>query len=68
MCFLPTNQTITSEDKKTNLVRTFVSIMKKLPKTIITDQDPWMTQVIATEMPTTKHSFCIQHITSKFSC
>ncbi|KAL4325710.1 hypothetical protein GQ457_11G022740 [Hibiscus cannabinus] len=50
------------------LMKTFVSIMKKAQKTIITDQDPWMTQAIATEMPTTKHSFCIWHITSKFSC
>lgn len=40
--------------------------MKKPPKTIITDQDPWMTQAIAEEFPHTKHSFCIWHITSKF--
>lgn len=42
--------------------------MKKPPKTIITDQDPWMSEAIACELPTTKHSFCIWHITSKFSC
>ena len=42
--------------------------MRKPPKTIITDQDPWMSQAISIEMPTTKHSFCIWHITSKFSC
>lgn len=42
--------------------------MKKSPKTIITDQDPWMSEAISREMPTTKHSFCIWHITSKFSC
>ncbi|KAL2892614.1 Protein FAR1-RELATED SEQUENCE 11 [Bienertia sinuspersici] len=47
---------------------TFVDIMKKAPKTIITDQDPWMSEAIAVEMPSTKHSFCIWHITSKFSC
>lgn len=41
--------------------------MKKSPKTIITDQDPWMTQAIAQELPYTKHCFCIWHITSKFS-
>ncbi|KAF7124702.1 hypothetical protein RHSIM_Rhsim12G0119800 [Rhododendron simsii] len=41
--------------------------MKKHPKTILTDQDPWMTEAIAKEFPTTKHSFCIWHITSKFS-
>ncbi|GMI87221.1 hypothetical protein HRI_002391400 [Hibiscus trionum] len=39
------------------LMKTFVNIMKKSPKTNITDQYPWMTQAIATEMPTTKHSF-----------
>jgi len=39
--------------------------MKKPPKTIITDQDPWMTQAIAFEMPSTKHTFCIWHITAK---
>nr|XP_043633717.1 protein FAR1-RELATED SEQUENCE 11-like [Erigeron canadensis] len=50
------------------LMKTFVAIMKKPSQTIITDQDPWMTEAIATEMPTTKHSFCIWHITTKFSC
>ncbi|KAL2931333.1 Protein FAR1-RELATED SEQUENCE 11, partial [Bienertia sinuspersici] len=47
---------------------TFVVIMKKTPKTIITDQDPWMSEAIAAEMPSIKHSFCIWNITSKFSC
>ena len=41
--------------------------MKKLPKTIITDQDPWITQAIAMEMPLAKNAFCIWHITAKFS-
>ncbi|KAJ8436708.1 hypothetical protein Cgig2_027229 [Carnegiea gigantea] len=41
--------------------------IKKPPKTIITDQDPWMSDTIASEMPTAKHSYCIWHITSKFS-
>lgn len=41
--------------------------MKKPLKTILTDQDPWLTESIAREMPTTKHGFCIWHITSKFS-
>ncbi|KAL2896054.1 Protein FAR1-RELATED SEQUENCE 11 [Bienertia sinuspersici] len=50
------------------LMKTFVTLMKKPPKTIITDQDPWMSEAIETELPTTKHSFCIWHITSKFSC
>lgn len=42
--------------------------MKSAPKTIIIDQDPWMSKAIASEMLTTKHSYCIWHITSKFSC
>nr|XP_043612259.1 protein FAR1-RELATED SEQUENCE 11-like [Erigeron canadensis] len=50
------------------LMKTFVTVMKKPSKTIITDQDPWMSEAIGTEMPTTKHSFCIWHITAKFSC
>ena len=41
--------------------------MKISPKTIITDQDPWMSEAIANEMPTTKHTYCIWHITTKFS-
>ncbi|KAJ8440161.1 hypothetical protein Cgig2_003486 [Carnegiea gigantea] len=40
---------------------------RKSPKTIITDQDPRMYEAIASEMPATKHSYCIWHITSKFS-
>ncbi|KAL2939873.1 Protein FAR1-RELATED SEQUENCE 11 [Bienertia sinuspersici] len=48
-------------------MKAFVSKMKKPPKTIITDQDPWMTKAIAQELPHTKHCFCIWHITSKFS-
>ncbi|KAL2937560.1 Protein FAR1-RELATED SEQUENCE 11, partial [Bienertia sinuspersici] len=38
-------------------LKTFVGIMKKSPKTITTDQDPWMSEAIAVEMPSTKHSF-----------
>lgn len=41
--------------------------MGNQPKTIITDQDPWMTKAIAIEMPFTKHDICILHIISKFS-
>ncbi|XP_074277291.1 protein FAR1-RELATED SEQUENCE 11-like [Silene latifolia] len=48
------------------LMKTFVTVMKKSPLTIITDQDPWMTEAISIEMPSTKHAFCIWHITSKF--
>ncbi|XP_074288924.1 protein FAR1-RELATED SEQUENCE 11-like [Silene latifolia] len=49
------------------LMKTFLTIMKKSPKTIITDQDPWMTEAMKLEMKYTKHAFCIWHITSKFS-
>ncbi|KAK9756380.1 hypothetical protein RND81_01G092900 [Saponaria officinalis] len=49
------------------LMKTFVKLMKKQPKTIITDQDQWMNEAISTEIPFTKHAFCIWHITSKFS-
>ena len=41
--------------------------MKKLPKEILTDQDSWITKVISKELPSTKHAFCIWHITAKFS-
>ncbi|XP_026451783.1 protein FAR1-RELATED SEQUENCE 11-like [Papaver somniferum] len=49
------------------LMKKFVSIMGKPPITILTDQDPWLTEAIGLELPSTKHSFCIWHITSKFS-
>ncbi|XP_071695857.1 protein FAR1-RELATED SEQUENCE 11-like [Rutidosis leptorrhynchoides] len=45
----------------------FSVLMKKSPQTILTDQDRWMTRAIVKEMPSTKHAFCIWHITSKFS-
>ena len=41
--------------------------MGKPPQTILTDQDPWMSEAIAQEMSTIKHAFCIWHITTKFS-
>ena len=41
------------------LCQTFVTVMKKPAKTIIIDQDPWMTGEIATELQFAKHSFCI---------
>ncbi|XP_074369739.1 protein FAR1-RELATED SEQUENCE 11-like [Apium graveolens] len=49
------------------LMRIFVSLMNKPPKSILIDQDPWMTQAIAEKLHLTKHAFCIWHITSKFS-
>ncbi|WJX39592.1 histidine decarboxylase [Trifolium repens] len=48
-------------------MKTFRSLMKKAPKTILTDQDPWMKEAISKELPSTKHSFCIWHINFKFS-
>jgi len=41
--------------------------LRKPPKTIIIDQEPWMSKAITSEMPTTKHNYCIWYITSKFS-
>ncbi|XP_071686761.1 protein FAR1-RELATED SEQUENCE 11-like [Rutidosis leptorrhynchoides] len=41
--------------------------MRRAPQTILTDQDQWMTNAIAKEMPLAKHAFCIRHITTKFS-
>ena len=36
--------------------------MKKQPKAILTDQDPWIMEAISKELPLTKHDFCIWHI------
>ncbi|KAI3987547.1 hypothetical protein MKX01_003233 [Papaver californicum] len=41
--------------------------MGKPPLTISTDQDLWMTEAIRVELPSIKLSFCIWHITTKFS-
>ena len=41
--------------------------MRKSRKEILTDQDPWITEAILKELPSTKHAFCIWHITAKFS-
>ena len=41
--------------------------MKNQPKAILMDQDPWITEVVSKELPTTKHAFCIWHIAAKFS-
>jgi hypothetical protein len=41
--------------------------MNKPPQSILTDQDPWITEPISKEFPSTKHAFCIWHITAKFS-
>lgn len=39
----------------------------KAPETILTDQNMWLKEAVATEMPSTKHAFCIWHIVAKFS-
>eukprot|EP00268_Persea_americana_P027756 TRINITY_DN27041_c0_g2_i1.p1 TRINITY_DN27041_c0_g2~~TRINITY_DN27041_c0_g2_i1.p1 ORF type:complete len:430 (-),score=77.60 TRINITY_DN27041_c0_g2_i1:372-1661(-) len=39
----------------------------KAPRTILTDQNMWLKEAIATELPSTKHAFCIWHIIAKFS-
>ena len=41
--------------------------MRNQPKAILTDQDPWITEAKSKELPSTKHAFCIWHITAKFS-
>ncbi|XP_043708668.1 protein FAR1-RELATED SEQUENCE 11-like [Telopea speciosissima] len=49
-------------------LKTFLGFMKgKAPQTVLTDQNMWLKDAIAIEMPTTKHAFCIWHIISKFS-
>ncbi|KAM7258535.1 hypothetical protein ACFE04_014276 [Oxalis oulophora] len=46
----------------------FVCFMKgKAPLTILTDQNMWLKEAIAMEMPNTKHAICIWHILAKFS-
>lgn len=39
----------------------------KAPQTILTDQNIWLKEAIANEMPSTEHAFCIWHIIAKFS-
>ncbi|KAK9054089.1 hypothetical protein SSX86_025166 [Deinandra increscens subsp. villosa] len=55
------------QDVNARPICNFTILMKKSPETILTDQDPWMKQAVATEFPYTKHAFCIWHITTKFS-
>lgn len=38
----------------------------KAPETILTDQNMWLKEAIAIEMPRTKHAFCIWHIIARF--
>ncbi|GJZ55757.1 FAR1-related sequence 11-like protein [Tanacetum coccineum] len=49
-------------------LKTFLGIMNgKAPETILTDQNMWLKEALAIEMPRTKHAFCIWHIVAKFS-
>lgn len=49
-------------------LKTFLCFMKgKAPQTILTDQNMWLKEAIACEMPETKHAFSIFHIMAKFS-
>lgn len=49
-------------------LKTFLWFMKgKAPQTILTDQNMWLKEAIANEMPETKHAFSISHIIAKFS-
>ena len=41
--------------------------MKKQPKAILTDQDPWIMEAISKELHSQNLAFCIWHITAKFS-
>uniref|UniRef100_A0A2P2M6F3 Protein FAR1-RELATED SEQUENCE n=2 Tax=Rhizophora mucronata TaxID=61149 RepID=A0A2P2M6F3_RHIMU len=48
-------------------LKTFLEFMDgKAPETISTDQNMWLKEAIAAEMPRTKHAFCIWHIMTKF--
>ncbi|XP_072959900.1 protein FAR1-RELATED SEQUENCE 11-like isoform X1 [Typha angustifolia] len=49
-------------------LKAFLGFMKgKTPQSILTDQNMWLKEAISLEMPTTKHAFCIWHITARFS-
>lgn len=49
-------------------LKSFLGFMNgKAPQTIMTDENMWLKEAIAVEMPRTKHAFCIWHIIAKFS-
>ncbi|WVZ08382.1 hypothetical protein V8G54_021728 [Vigna mungo] len=39
----------------------------KCPQKILTDQDHALKEIVSTELPNTKHAFCIWHIATKLS-
>ncbi|CAA2959933.1 FAR1-RELATED SEQUENCE 11-like [Olea europaea subsp. europaea] len=48
-------------------LKTFLEFMNgKAPGTILTDQNMWLKEAVATEMPRTKHAFAFWHVISKF--
>ncbi|XP_071727654.1 protein FAR1-RELATED SEQUENCE 11-like [Rutidosis leptorrhynchoides] len=63
-CALLRNETTTTFQW---LFKNFCLLMRRPPLKILTDQDQWMTQTIAKEIPSAKHAFCKWHITTKFS-
>ncbi|KAL6531989.1 hypothetical protein OROGR_010686 [Orobanche gracilis] len=63
-CVLLRNEKIPSF---TWALQSFLHFVKgKYPQTILTDQDHALKEAISTELPNTKHAFCIWHIVSKF--
>ncbi|KAK4847342.1 hypothetical protein QYF36_000902 [Acer negundo] len=49
-------------------LKTFLDFVNgKTPETISTDQNMWLKEAVAIEMPRTKHAFCIWHIMAKFT-
>lgn len=49
-------------------LKTFLSFMGgKAPQTVLTDQNIWLKEAIASELSETKHAFCIWHIMANFS-
>ncbi|KAL3717661.1 hypothetical protein ACJRO7_009148 [Eucalyptus globulus] len=49
-------------------LKTFLGFMNgKAPGTILTDQNMWLKEAVADQIPKTKHAFCIRHIVAKFS-
>ncbi|KAL3698805.1 hypothetical protein R1sor_012881 [Riccia sorocarpa] len=48
------------------IFRTWSRDIERVPDCIFTDQDRAMKDAISTELPSTKHGFCLWHITQKF--
>lgn len=49
-------------------LKTFLGFMNgKAPQTVLTDQNMWLKESMAAEMPSSKHAFCIWHIVPNFS-